>query len=636
MRHLGGLDSYLLSFTGHRTRTASTREAAELHADPTRGEFLDLLSACIKLAWAAGRREFLLISSCQVIAASIVFLQLLVARAVFYRTFDEQAANALTSVALALGLFLSLGALGDLAQTVAAEQSRVLAELVGQKTLDGVIETTGSVDLVAYESADFHDRLQRARTQGAFRTMSMVNGLFGVFGSGIAALGILLALVHLQPFLLPLAGISAIALTVATSRNSRDAYQSATELVETDRKRTYLERLLLERGPAKEVRTFQLADYLRNRRNALCDLRVIELRRLARRRILRSSVSILAGAAASIAAFLLLIWFHVSGSLTLAAAATAVVGLSMLIGRIRGVHTGASSLHESVLFLKDLSSFLDRHISVEDRNPAHKLPSVRSLELLNVDEVSFCYPGQRALTIDRVSLELRSGELIALVGENGSGKTTLAKIAAGLYAPQAGRILWNGDDLRALDLENLRSQVSVSFQDFERYLFTIEENIGIGRVDRDWEEEAIRSAARQSGVDTFVQNLPNRYSTQLGNEWHSGTDLSLGQWQRIAISRSIFRDASLIVLDEPTASLDAPTEHAVLTNLRRSLAGRGALLISHRLSTVRWADRIYFLERGRVTEVGDHHELMRLDRRYSELFRLQASQYTNDYASSSQ
>jgi ATP-binding cassette subfamily B protein len=226
-----------------------------------------------------------------------------------------------------------------------------------------------------------------------------------------------------------------------------------------------------------------------------------------------------------------------------------------------------------------------------------------------------------------VSLTVRAGEVVALVGENGSGKTTLAKLLAGLYQPETGQVRWDGVDIATVDPEQLRRSIAVIFQDFVRFHLTARDNVAFGRVEAADDEPGIRAAARQAGAEEFLAALPKGYDTLLGPQFEGGTDLSVGQWQRVALARAFFREAPFVVLDEPTAALDSRAEHELFERIRTLLAGRTVLLISHRFSSVRTADRIYVLEAGRVVETGTHEELMRSRGLYAELFSLQAAAY---------
>ena len=247
--------------------------------------------------------------------------------------------------------------------------------------------------------------------------------------------------------------------------------------------------------------------------------------------------------------------------------------------------------------------------------------------MLTVEDVGFTYPESDRPALDGVSLQISAGEIVALVGENGSGKTTLAKILAGLYRPGAGRVAWDDVDLGELGLEGVRESIAVVFQDFEQYLLPARENIALGRQERIDDFDAVVAAARRAGADAFIDALPDAYDTILGREFSGGYDLSIGQWQRIALARAFFRDAPFVILDEPTASLDARAEAALFDRMRELLAGRSVLLISHRFSSVRAADRIYVLDHGKVIEQGTHEQLLQAGGRYAELFTLQAASY---------
>jgi ATP-binding cassette, subfamily B, bacterial len=581
-----------------------------------------LLLDSFRLAWTAGPHELAVTASLQLLIAFGVAAQLFIGKAVLDAVLG---AGDFADIVPVLAALIAITVAIDFAGAVEAEQSRVLAELVGRRALDRVLDVSTRVDLLAFESPDFYDRLRRAQAQGQFRSLQTVNGLLGLVGASVAAVGIVAALATIQPLLIPLVVFGFVPLWIVASRNTRDFYRFSFGMTPNERERGYLTSVMLEREAAKEVRAYQLAPFLRRRYDRLFDERMVELRALARRRTVRSLIGALTASAVTALAVVSLAALYINDRMDLAATGAAVLGLYQLTGRLRTLHFSAASLYEATVFIRDYTSFLE-HQPIEAR-PAAALPPPQRFGGLEVDAVSFTYPGSGRPALDGVSLEIAQGEVIALVGENGSGKTTLAKIIAGLYPPERGRVLWDGVDAARYDPDELRRSVAVIFQDFARYLLPARENVGLGRHDRIDDFEAIVAAARRADADGFLSRLPEGYETMLGREFSGGWDLSIGQWQRVALARAFFRDAPLVILDEPTAALDARAESRLFERMRELLEGRSVVLISHRFSSVRTADRIYVLHGGQVVEHGSHEALMAEDGLYAELFTLQARAY---------
>ena len=605
-----------------------------MHPEGSEGTWRDLpglLGDSIRLVWSSGRNTFLLTSSLQLLTAVGVVVQLFVAKAVFESVLGSGGNADLASVGPPLVALVAVTVALDLARAIQGEQSRVLGELVGRKAIDRVLDVSTRIDLLAFESPEFYDRLQRARAQGQFRALQTVNGLLGIVGSLMTAAAIIFALAALQPLLLPFVLIGYLPLWVVASLNTRDLYRYTRGMTPNDRQRGYLQNVLMGRNAAKEVRAFNLAEFLRRRYDTLYDERIAELRQLAKRRTARALLGSITSSAVTVGTIAMLAWLYTTDRMSLAAAGAAVFGLYQLANQLRGLHMSATSLYEATLFIRDYSSFLTLEPSVEEAEG--RTPAPKSFDRLTVEDVSFTYPESNRPAVDGVSLEIGKGEIIALVGENGSGKTTLAKMLAGLYRPETGSIRWDDLDLADVDADELRRAVAVIFQDFERYLLPARENVGLGRKERIDDVEAILEAAARADAHEFISMLPEGYETMLGREFSGGFDLSIGQWQRVALARAFFRDAPFVILDEPTASLDARAESNLFERMRELLHGRSVVLISHRFSSVRSADRIYVLHDGRVVEEGSHEDLMARDGLYAELFTLQARAYVDRPAS---
>jgi ATP-binding cassette subfamily B protein len=583
-----------------------------------------------RLVWEAARPELTACIAVQVLSGVGVALQLLLGRNVLAAVVADEGGELRDVLPDLVGLAVVTAALG-FGAALLRERQRILSELVERHVHGQIIDVVADVDLEAFESASFHDRLRRAKVHATDRSWQAVFGLLNLL-SGLAGLaGLAVVLVAVEPVVLPLVLVAGLPLWLATIRNGRATYDLAVEMTAADRERTYLQEALTGRVEAKELRLFSLTAFLRRRYDDLYARRIGELRRVARLRMRRS---LLANAGATVVTLLgvgLLVQLALTGRLAPADAGVAAVAVQQLGTRLRGLDASAGSLHECSLFLDDLVTFLDLRVAAAADRPTGAGPL--SFSRLSVDGVGFVYPGTTDPVLRDVSLEIGDGEVVALVGRNGSGKTTLAKILCGLYAPTTGRVLWDGVDAATCDPAQLRKGVTAIFQDFVHYELTARDNVAVGDSDRADDLEGIRRAARLAGADDLLAGLPAGYQTRLSRSYEGGADLSIGQWQRVALARAFFRDAPLLVLDEPTAALDAEAEHQLFEGIRSLQQGRAVLLISHRFSSVRSADRIHVLEGGRLVETGSHEDLVRRGGPYAEMFALQASAYVDDAGS---
>jgi ATP-binding cassette, subfamily B, bacterial len=585
-----------------------------------------LCREAVRLVWAAGRRELLVVLAVKAVNGIGLAVILLLGKEVLDGVIAAGSGGAGAELVLPRLLLLTavMAGLSFLA-AIGREHREILAELTSRHAQSQIIDVACAVELEAYETPAFHDRLVRAAGGGQFRPWQVVEGLTGLAGALVGIAGVTLALLALQPWLVPLVLAAGVPLLVAVAKGGELMFRFHHRTTEAERRRNYLYMLLSGKDAAKELRAFGLEAFLRRRFDRLYDEHLAELRKVARRRLRVALLGNLATTAALGGIVAVLLVLALDGRIGLADAGTAAGAVFVLGERLMNGVFSAGMLYESSLFIEDFTSFVAMAPEVEARRRRDPAPS--GFRRLEVEEVSFTYPSATTPALSGVSMEIGAGEIVALVGENGSGKTTLAKLLCRLYLPHGGRVLWDGADTATVDPDELRRSVAVIFQDFLHYSLPAAENIGMGRHQRIGDTEAIRGAAVHAGADEFLAKLPAGYKTVLGPEFEGGHELSVGQWQRVALARAFFRDAPFIILDEPTAALDARAEHELFESIRTLCRGRSVLLISHRFSSVRSADRIYVLDRGRVAEAGSHGELMALGGRYAELFTLQASAY---------
>jgi ATP-binding cassette subfamily B protein len=597
-----------------------------------------LVGQSVKLVWRAAPRELLVTFALQVIGSATLAGQLLVIRQLLAHLIDQASARQFSSATPSVILLIILLAVSGFVAVVRTELQRLLSELVSWHSMRQVITAATTTNLASFENPAFHDRLQRAIVNASIRPLQMTTGLISVTTSLLGAAAVSTTLIAIQPLFLPLAIVAVVPITLASLRVGRALYRFNVDQTPTDRERFYIQSLLVEKDPAKEIRAYDLGRFLGERFDRLYAGRLAALRRLVRNRIGQGIVGSVLTAVVSGGTLGLLILLVGDGRASLAGAGAAAAALLLLGSQLQSLATGIGQLYESALFLADFSDFValepPEAESRATRPGGREVPESHSADepvdkpaRVVLHGVTFTYPSRSEPSLSDVSLEIRPGKVVALVGENGSGKTTLAKLVAGLYSLQAGSITWDGVDVSDLPPGAQRSRTAVLFQDFVHYFLTARENIELGRWERSGQGEPVAEAATRAGAAEILQRLPKGYETYLGPQFFGGSDLSGGQWQRVALARAFFRDAGLVILDEPTAALDPRAEAALFGSVRALFAGRSVLLISHRFASVRMADAIYVLDGGRIVEHGAHAELMQRGGLYAELFTIQASAF---------
>ena len=590
-----------------------------------------LLLDAVRLVWEASHADVVSISLLQAFVALLSAAQVLIAKVALTSLLAGGGRG--TSVREALPAFALLAVVSAISNAGGAFQSqrqRLLGELVTRASWRRMLDVTVTVPLETYDSPVFYDHMQRVKGNGLTQPINVVQGLLGILGGIVGATGLVVALLLVQPVLVPILLIAGLPLFLLQRRGGRLEFAFALEQTPGLRARLALEQVLTGRQEAKEVRAFAVAHELRHRWEGHYDTFLVALRRKVRKRLWLSLSATVVSAVVGTSALGVLLLLVEREQITLAAAAATVAALGLLGRKLEQLVAGVGVILESGLFLRDLQDFLA--LGPDGRDAIGMEPdgdiAAAGFDELRVNGVSFTYPGADRPALEDVDLVVRRGEVLALVGENGSGKTTLSKLLAHLYQPSTGTVTWDGVDVAELDRKRVRSATAVLFQDFVHYELTLRENVVLGRPSRPVTADALASAADIAGITDLVGTLRDGWATPLGRRFTGGSDLSGGQWQRVAMARAVFRDSPFVVLDEPTAALDPRAEAALFAQLRGLLAGRTVVLVSHRFASVRHADRIGVLSEGRLVELGDHEELMALGGHYSEMFTLQARAFT--------
>jgi len=509
-------------------------------------------------------------------------------------------------------------------QGIALCQSLLRMQL-GQKVNVLILEKALTLDIAHFEDSEFYDKMIRARREASSRPLSLVGRTFGLVQDSLALITYGGLLLKFSPGAVGILILAAIPAFVAETRFAGEAFRLFQWRAPEAREQDYLEWLMTNETSAMEVKLFQLGPTLLDRYQTTFERLYREDRDLVIRRGFWSYLLGLLSIAAFYGAYVWIVLEAIAGRISLGELTMYLVVFRQGQATFSNLLTSISGMYEDSLYLSNLYEFLEQPIPVA---VGHATRGTLPGDGLRFEAVGFTYPGNTRPALEDVSFHLRPGEKLAIVGENGSGKTTLIKLLTRLYAPNSGRILLDGLDLQAWDVKALQYRIGVIFQNFVRYQFTVGENIGAGDVHHIEDESRWQDASAKGTADTFITTLPETYHTRLGHWFRSGRELSGGQWQKIALSRAFMRQhASILVLDEPTSAMDAEAEMQIFHQFRAMTQNQMAILISHRFSTVRMADHILVLERGKVVEQGNHQELLAQQGRYAYLFSIQAAGY---------
>lgn len=536
---------------------------------------------------------------------------------------SEESIRAIVWIAI-IQLALLLGS--SFLQTAGNISQQLLQERLAIHVQLQIMRHAATLDMADFENAEYYDQLQQAQRESARRPVEMVSGVFGLGRSLVTFATMIALLLGLSPWVAAAALIAPIPAFISGSRYGWWGFQQMRRQSPVRRVMSYLTTLMTTDEYAKEVKLFTAGDYFIDRYERAATGYYEETRQLLVRRYVAGfgwgSLTTLA----SSGTFLYVALLAVRGQVTLGGLTVFTQAASQVQGAFQGILGGVQGIYEHGLYLSTLYELLERKQKiVAPENPAPvRRPFQQGIEFRNV---SYRYPDRAAKALDNVSFTIEPGQTVALVGRNGAGKSTIVKLLGRLYDPDEGQILIDGRDVREYDPVELRREFGVMFQDYAAYQVSAGENIGVGNVDDAEDAAAIAIAAERAGADDVIRKLPRGFDTTLGKQFEGGHQLSGGEWQKIALARAFMRDAQVLILDEPTAALDAQAEHDLFARIKELTRGKMALYISHRFSTVRMADRILFLENGRLIEQGTHDELMLLGGRYADLFDLQAASY---------
>lgn len=588
------------------------------------------LKRTLQILWNSGPKwmvaNVLLLAIQGVIPVIALYLMKLIIDSVTAGIKSSNTAATFERVQLLIGLAVLVAVLGILVQAVAKIVKDAQAQLMSDYIYDKLHAKSIEVDLEYYDNSNYYDTLHQAQTQAVYRPFNIMMELLGTAQNAISLTAIIGLLISLHWVIALILFVTALPGILVRLKFANRQYRWMQKRTSTERQANYMSQLLTQDAHAKEVRLFALGNYFQDKFRFLRRKLHHEKLALITKRTIQEAGVQLGATLAVFGAFAFIAYQTIRGSITIGELVMYHQAFQKGQEFLERMMSNLAMLYEDNLFLSNLYKFLDLKPQVVE--PLYPVPVPRPMKSgLVFNNVSFNYPNSSRKALQNINLTIKPGEVVALVGENGSGKTTLVKLLCRLYDPHQGSISIDGIDLREFSITALRREFSVIFQDYAKYHLTAKENIWFGDIGLETEDDKIIKAALRSGAHDVIERLPQSYGTTLGKLFEEGEELSIGQWQKVALARAFLRDSQVIVLDEPTSAMDPKAEYEVFKTFRELLRNQAAILISHRLSTVKMADRIYVLERGQLLEQGTHQELMNLGGIYAQLFERQAQQY---------
>ncbi|OYD92174.1 ABC transporter permease [Nostoc sp. 'Peltigera membranacea cyanobiont' 213] len=586
----------------------------------------------LSLVWTTSRSLTILLASLTLVAgllpAAISYISKLIVDAVVFASQVNSQNNGFVNIYPSL-FYVGLEAIAVI--LLAGGQRGILIcqsllrALLGQRVNVLILEKALTLDLRQFEDSEFYDKLTNARREASVRPLSLVNRTFGLVQNALSLFTYGILLVNFSVWAVVVLILAAMPVFIAETKFAGEGFRLFSWRAPETRQQNYLENLLAREDFVTEVKLYQLGEMLLGRYRNLFDQLYGEDRDLTLRRGVWGYLLGLVSTGAFYLAYAWIVLETVRGKISLGDMTMYLTVFRQGQSTFSNALTSIGGMYEDNLYLSNLYDFLEEKVPKSWGNATIGLNPEDGIRFENV---SFTYPGSSKPALTNISLHLKPREKLAIVGENGSGKTTLIKLLTRLYTPDSGRIFLDGLDLQEWDVDVLRRRIGVIFQNFVRYQFTVGENIGVGDVEHLENKTYWQTAAEKGMAQSFIDQLPQSFQTQLGRWFKGGQELSGGQWQKIALSRAFMRSqADILVLDEPTSAIDAQAEFEIFNHFRTVTKNQMVLLISHRFSTVRMADKILVIENGEVIEQGTHEELLQLKGRYAKLFMLQAAGY---------